>query len=172
VTMTIEGLEVVAKVDRIDRHRDSGAVRVLDYKTSDAAVNPAEAHLRLPRQMRELPEWAHVTYDGKERVWCDLQLPLYRHALAAEYPTLADCGYFNLPKASTEARLEWWQPYPRELHSSAMACAAAVCRAIQAGQFWPPHEEEDPERDPYAALFHRGVAASVDGSQLLPLRAL
>jgi ATP-dependent helicase/nuclease subunit B len=161
VTMTIAGLEVVAKVDRIDRHQETGAVRVLDYKTSDTAVNPAFAHLRPPGQMRELPAWAHLEHDGKPLVWSDLQLPLYRHALAAEYPTLAEVGYFNLPKASADARLEWWEPYPRELQDSALACAAGVCRAIRAGEFWPPNERIDPARDPYAALFQREAGNSI-----------
>jgi len=168
VVLTFAGLELVAKVDRIDRHRETGAVRVLDYKTSDKAVNPAVAHLRNPSQMRPLPAWAQVEYDGKPRVWADLQLPMYRHALAAEYPTLSGCGYFNLPKASADTRLDWWEPYPLELQASAVACATGVCAAIRAAEFWPPHEQEDPERDPFAALFHHGVAASIDPSRLAP----
>ena len=162
VTVMIEGLEVVAKIDRIDQHQGTGEVRVLDYKTSDTAVNPAAAHLHGPAQSRQLPPWAYLDYDGKPKVWADLQLPLYRHALAAEFPTLKDCGYFNLPKASADARLFWWEPYPRELQESALACAEGVCRAIRAGEFWPPNEQLDPEWDPYGALFQRGVAASVE----------
>jgi ATP-dependent helicase/nuclease subunit B len=168
ITMMIEGLEVVAKIDRIDQHQRTGEVRVLDYKTSDAAVSPASAHLRLPGQSRPVPPWAHVEYEGKPKVWADLQLPLYRHALAAEYPTLVACGYFNLPKASADARLFWWEPYPLQLQDSARACAEGVCRAIRAGEFWPPNEDLDPARDPFAALFQRGVAASVEWQGVTP----
>lgn len=167
VVLTLAGLELVAKVDRIDRHRETGAVRVLDYKTSDTAVSPAAAHLRRAAQMRPLPTWAGVEYEGKPWVWADLQLPMYRHALAAEYPTLAACGYFNLPKASADTRLDWWEPYPPELQESAVACATGVCAAIRSAEFWPPHEQMNPERDPFAALFHHGVAASIDPSRLL-----
>ena len=171
VVLTLAGLELVAKVDRIDRHCETGAVRVLDYKTSDTAVNPAAAHLRRAAQMRPLPTWAQVEYEGKPWVWADLQLPMYRHALAAEYPTLAACGYFNLPKASADTRLDWWAPYPLELQESALACATGVCAAIRAAEFWPPHEQTDPERDPFAALFHHGVAASIDPSRLISAHA-
>jgi ATP-dependent helicase/nuclease subunit B len=167
VVLTLAGLELAAKIDRIDRHRETGAVRVLDYKTSDTAVNPAAAHLKRAAQMRPLPAWAHVEHEGKPCVWADLQLPMYRHALAAEYPTLTACGYFNLPKASADTRLDWWEPYPLELQESAVACATGVCEAIGARQFWPPHEKEDPERDPFAALFQHGVAASIDPSRWL-----
>jgi len=168
ITVLIEGFEVVAKIDRIDRHQSTGAVRVLDYKTSDRAVDPADAHLSSPSKRRPSPLWAQVEYEGKAKVWKDLQLPLYLHALAAEYPTLQECGYFNLPKAAADTRLFWWDPYSPDLQASALACAAGVCRAIGAGEFWPPNEELDPKRDSYASLFQRGVAASIDWKGVKP----
>ncbi|MGH7996267.1 MAG: PD-(D/E)XK nuclease family protein, partial [Opitutaceae bacterium] len=170
--LAIAGVEIVAKIDRIDRHRDTGAVRVLDYKTADAARDPEQAHLRPRRADESPPDWALCRVAGSQsgrrrsgnptRIWADLQLPLYRHALAAEFPELGLCGYFNLPKAAGAGGFAWWDPYPPELQESALCCAEGVCGAIAAGRFWPPNERIRPEGDDFAELFHRGAAASVD----------
>jgi ATP-dependent helicase/nuclease subunit B len=157
----IADITIVAKIDRIDRHRESGAVRVLDYKTSDDPLAPADAHLRGVRRNETPRSFAVWTDNGKTKVWKDLQLPLYRHALAAEFPDLQACGYINLPKAVSASSIELWEPYSLDLQSSAMACAVAVCEAIRSGEFWPPNEESDSDRDPFAALFHHGAADSV-----------
>lgn len=163
-TLEFEGVTVVGKIDRIDRHEASGAWRVVDYKTSDTAKTPAAAHLTAPKPERALPEWARVVVDGRERVWTDLQLPLYLHALPgliAGADARAACGYFNLPKAIGDTGLVTWAGYTPELQAAALRCAHGVLAAVRAEQFWPPNETIDPERDAFAALFHRGVAASV-----------
>lgn len=162
--LEIEGVTVIGKIDRIDRHEQSGAWRVVDYKTSDTARSPVAAHLANPRRGVEYPEWARVTFDGRERVWIDLQLPLYLQALPALMPgadARAGCGYFNLPKAIGDTGLLQWEGYTPELQESAMRCARGVIAAVRAGTFWPPNELVKADRDPFAALFHRGVAASV-----------
>jgi ATP-dependent helicase/nuclease subunit B len=161
IQVTIAGLEVIAKIDRIDRHVKTGAVRVLDYKTADTPVNPASAHLRPQRVGETARDWAVFDLGSKSWVWSDLQLPLYRRALAAEFPDIAACGYFNLPKAIGDSGLSWWEPYPEELQMAALVCAEGVCGAIRAGDFWPPNEQIRSEFDPFAALFHRGVAPSI-----------
>lgn len=163
-TLELEGVTVVGKIDRIDRHAESGAWRVVDYKTSDTAKSPVAAHLATPRRDVEYPEWARVVFDGKERVWTDLQLPLYLHALPgliAGADARAACGYFNLPKAIGDTGLVAWEGYTPELQESAMRCARGVLAAVREEKFWPPNERIDAERDAFAELFHRGVAASV-----------
>lgn len=162
LSVPVSGLEVVAKVDRIDRNERTGAVRVLDYKTSNAAVNPADAHLGSVRQDETPPPWAICPGSGRPRVWRDLQLPLYLHALAPEFGAAITCAYFNLPKAVGETGIAAWEPFPRESFESAIACAQAVCQAIGEGVFWPPSEKVRPADDDYAELFHRGSAASID----------
>jgi ATP-dependent helicase/nuclease subunit B len=161
VARGIAGLAVRGKIDRIDRQEGTGAVRVLDYKTSDQPRTPAEAHLRPLRRGEEPAPWARCEAGGRPRAWSDLQLPFYRIALADEYPGGIGCGYFNLPKAAGETGIAIWEDYPPELHAAAAACAAGVCGAIARGEFWPPREGVDPEFDDFAALFHRGAAASV-----------
>jgi ATP-dependent helicase/nuclease subunit B len=159
--VTMAGLELVARIDRIDRHVETGAVRVLDYKTADSPVDPESAHLRTRRKGDQPREFALFSSGGKVWVWDNLQLPLYRHALAAEFPDIAACGYFNLPKAAGQTGLSWWEPYSAEVQRAALVCAEGVCAAIRAGDFWPPAEDVRPESDDYAALFHHGAAASV-----------
>jgi len=158
------GLTVSGKIDRIDRHPD-GRVRVLDYKTGDRAQTPAEAHLRPVRaEEAELPAWRLAeSGGGKARAWADLQLPLYRRAVAAEWGDAVECGYFNLPKAAGETAVAAWTDFSRETQAAAEACAAGVVAAVVAGEFWPPHEPtgREAERDEFAELFHRGAAASV-----------
>ncbi len=160
--LDLGGLEVRGKIDRIDRHEATGAWRVLDYKTSDAAVPPPKSHLRPARAGdEELPAWMRVEVNGREAVWADLQLPLYLRALAAKgIGATAACGYLNLPKAAGETALALWTELTPELLESAWACADGVAAAIRAGEFWPP-AELPPERDAFAALFHHGAAQSV-----------
>jgi hypothetical protein len=78
---------LVGRIDRIDLHETSRAIRILDYKTADTAVTPERSHRR-----------------GGE--WIDLQLPLYRHLwrtlrLKAPASCSVELGYFNLPKKSS-----------------------------------------------------------------------
>ncbi|MFI5356220.1 MAG: PD-(D/E)XK nuclease family protein [Opitutales bacterium] len=162
-SLEIGGLTVSGKIDRIDRHAETGAWRVLDYKTSDRPVNPAAAHLRALRRDETPPEWAVTVVGGQARTWADLQLPLYGQALAAELGDAVTCGYFNLPKAVGDTGLAWWEDFSPALQEAARAAAGGVCAEIRAGHFWPPAEHLDENYDEFAALFHRGAAASVRG---------
>jgi ATP-dependent helicase/nuclease subunit B len=163
--LRIADLAVTGKIDRIDRHEATGAVRVLDYKTSDRAVDPAQAHLRSPRREERAPEFARFGYNAKEHVWVDLQLPLYLQAVAAGFAgggaAAAECAYFNLPKAAGETAIRPWTDFTRELGDAAWRCAEGIAAAIRAGEFWPPNETIRPDDDDFAALFHHGVADSV-----------
>ncbi len=154
---------VSGKIDRIERHAETGAVRVIDYKTSDRGVAPRAAHVRNARREETAPEWARFTVDGKELVWTDLQLPLYLEALAAEFGVAATAGYFNLPKAVGETGLVLWEDYGPEWRAAARRCAEGVAAAVTAGIFWPPAEVPPrDEADAFAGLFHHGTAASID----------
>jgi len=97
-----------------------------------------------------------------------LQLPLYLHALTAEFPGAVACGYFNLPKAASGTGLALWEEYTPELHAAALRCAEGVCTAIGAGEFWPPNEQVRADYDEFAGLFHHGVAASMAWAEAKP----
>ena len=72
--------------------------------------------------------------NGKGRAWLDLQLPLYRRAVAAEFGAAVECGYFNLPKAAGETAVSLWEDYPPELQAAAEDCAAAGRAAAVAAE--------------------------------------
>jgi ATP-dependent helicase/nuclease subunit B len=155
---------IAGKIDRIERNEGTGAWRVLDYKTSDTAVDPAEAHLRSLRRGEEVPAWMMWTRGVRPRVWVDLQLPLYRRVLAAEAGDApVQCAYFNLPKAAGETGLRVWEDFTPDLEESAWTCAQGVLAAIEAGEFWPPREltGREAEMDEFASLFQGGAAASI-----------
>ncbi len=157
------GLTVRGKIDRIDRHVETGAVRVLDYKTSDTAAAPPAAHLGpVGPAEADRPVWTRVMVEDRARAWVDLQLPLYRRAVAAEFGLAVACGYFNLPKASGETAVSLWDGLTPELQAAAEECAEQAAAAVAAGCFWPPTERVAHEDAEWAGLFHHGDAESVD----------
>jgi ATP-dependent helicase/nuclease subunit B len=160
IEIRIGGLWVRGQVDRVDRHVETGAVRVLDYKTADIPKTPPATHLRSLRRDDPVPNWARCEVGGRARAWSDLQLPFYRMGLAEAFPGVS-FGYFNLPKALGDTGLEMWEAYSTPLHESAVRCAEGVCEAIRRGEFWPPAEGIPPAEDRFASLFHHGAAASV-----------
>lgn len=160
--LPLGGLTVKGQIDRIDRHERTGEWRVIDYKTSDLAKTPHDAHVGTPWE--NTPAWARLTEGKRELQWLDLQLPLYLHALPLLVPEAQGrvaCGYFNLPKAATATALLLWEEHTPELQEHAIRCAGEIAAAVRAENFWPPNEEIRPDGDDFAALFHRGVEASV-----------
>ncbi len=58
--LILGAITVSAKIDRIERNALTGAVRVIDYKTSDQGVSPLAAHVRNARKEETAPDWARV----------------------------------------------------------------------------------------------------------------
>jgi ATP-dependent helicase/nuclease subunit B len=160
-TAMIGGLALRGRIDRVERHEATGAIRVLDYKTSDKPVRPQDAHCRRVRPTDTAPPFARFSIGGEDLVWTDLQLPLYLAAIAEEFGAHATAGYFNLPKASGETAIAEWPDYTDEWRDAARRCAEGVVAAIRAGEFWPPAElPANEEADEFAGLFHHGATAS------------
>jgi ATP-dependent helicase/nuclease subunit B len=161
--LPLGAITVSAKIDRIERNAITGAVRVIDYKTSDQGASPLAAHVRSARKEETAPEWARFTIDGKELVWIDLQLPLYLEALVGELGAAIGAGYFNLPKAVGETVIVPWEDYDDSWRAAARRCAEGVAAALSAGIFWPPTEVPAGDEDEVlAGFFHHGTAASVN----------
>jgi ATP-dependent helicase/nuclease subunit B len=107
------------RIDRIDVHRDSGQVAVLDYKSSDSGKGPEAVHRR----------------SGE---WIDLQLPLYRHLLGdLGLKPPVRLGYLLLPKDLSQVKVEFADWSEQDLNDADQA-ARSVVRAIWDGTFWPP----------------------------------
>ena len=162
--LAIGGIPLRGKIDRIERHAETGRVRVLDFKTSDRPVRPRDAHCRrVARGIDPAPEIARFEIAGEALVWTDLQLPLYLDAVRAEFGGEVECGYFNLPKAVGETAVVAWEDFSAEWRDAARQCAERVAAAVAARTFWPPAEIAPRNEDErFAGLFHQGTAASVD----------
>lgn len=157
---SIGGMLVRGKVDRIDRHRESGLLRVLDYKTSDRAVLPERCHVR--SATGEERGYARVKVAGGEYAWADLQLPLYRLLLEeTPYGGGVEWGYCNLPKAVSDTGWAPWADFDDALLGAARRCAEGVIGDIQNGRFWPA--ADGLPYDDFESLFHADVNACVDG---------
>ncbi|MCA9175079.1 MAG: PD-(D/E)XK nuclease family protein [Planctomycetales bacterium] len=132
-----QSMRLRGRIDRIDRHQDTGAWTIFDYKTSDRGKSPEEAHQR-----------------GGE--WTDLQLPLYRH-LAEPMGVSGEIqlGYLVLPKDLKQIghRLARWTPADL---AGADETARQVVRDVLRGRFWPPREVP-PDWDDFAAVCMQGV---------------
>jgi ATP-dependent helicase/nuclease subunit B len=160
IEQTIEGLRVFGRIDRLDRHRGTGQVRVLDYKTSDSALTPEKEHLRNPSD--DMPDYARAIVDGSARRWLDLQLPLYVFMLAAQDATWSGAvpGYFNIPGAADSTRIVLWTTFNGDIADSAADCAREVARAIRARRFWPPARRVT--YDDFQTIFRTDAASCVD----------
>ncbi len=159
--VTVGSVQVNGRIDRVDRHRQSGVFRILDYKTSDKSKSPEELHLAAVRE--DTREYARVALAGKIRRWTDLQLPLYVRMLR---PLLGEnaaieAGYFNLPRDTDSTGVMTWQGLTGPLLDFADECAAGVAADIQSRRFWPPATRV--QYDDFESLFPVDAVDCVDG---------
>jgi len=158
----MEGVEIRGKIDRIDRHRQTGKIRLLDYKTTDRGGTPEAAHFGSLSGNREWPEYARVEVTGRQRRWIDLQLPLYAILLSLDRELQGpfEVGYFNLPKALEDTGVVLWVDPSAALLESASACAEGVISDIKGRRFWPPARKT--RYDDFESLFTADPALCVN----------
>ena len=114
-----ETMYVHGRIDRIDHHPDHDTLAIWDYKTGSRGPKP--------------------DHFSRKHGWTSLQLPLYRHLLAAlggDWKGV-EVGYARLPAETKDcgfARADW---IPEEL-ADADEVACSVARDVRAGRFWPP----------------------------------
>ena len=133
--MTVRG-----RIDRIEKNETTGALRVLDYKTSAKAKSPLQAHTAPSRDDTPDYETFYATVKDKEKVlrWLDLQLPLYAWALQDDECSELQLGYFHLPSIGADTCIQLLEPYTSNMHKAAMSCANEIVERVHAGTFWPP----------------------------------
>jgi ATP-dependent helicase/nuclease subunit B len=140
-TLSLGGLTIKGKIDRIDYHPETHAARILDYKTSSRAKTCQEAHQASVRD--DTPAYAIAPLGDKQKRWIDLQLPLYALMWKAN-PLKADAslkvGYFLVPPSLEDTRVQLWDELSEPILDSAQRCAEGVCEAVRGGVFWPPAE--------------------------------
>lgn len=158
----LEGVQVRGKVDRIDRHRETGQTRLLDYKTSGRAGAPEAAHLGPVPAGGECRDYARIEVAGRQRRWTDLQVPLYAILLSAgtELRGPSEQGYFNLPAALDDTGVVLWTGLTAAVLESAHACARGVITDIKDHRFWPPAPRT--AQDEFGGLFWADPALCVN----------
>lgn len=150
VEIPVGGAMIVAKIDRIDRHRESGMLRVIDYKTGHVD-GVDKAHRKKITAATVLP--AHydmedpVVYVGEEKGksvsyrWHNLQLPLYAAAVAGREGEIPTPCYFTLGATEADVAVHQWADFQTEDLAAAQSCADWVASQIAASIFWPPAEK-------------------------------
>lgn len=159
--LKVGSLKLSGVIDRVDRHAESGALRVMDYKTFSKARSPSEKHLG-PLSHNWLPEAQIELPSGKTRNWTNLQLPLYRKILEHWYPEATkthrpETAYFVLPSDPNESGVYAFDELNEDgIYDSAINCAEAVVREVSKGVFWPPQPFRGSWDDPLAPLLVNG----------------
>ena len=141
---------VVSKIDRIDRHRDHGELRIIDYKTGQAKeVDKAHrkkitASTTLPAH---LPSDSPAVYTGEEKgkpagfLWCNLQLPLYAVVLRNRDGLMPIPCYFNVGATESDVAIIEWSDFSATDLQAAQACTEWIVSQIAGGIFWPPADK-------------------------------
>ena len=128
------------RVDRVDRHRDSGLYRVIDYKTNDSP--PEKTHLEsISGTVAELYEtWMPSELflkqdDGKMKRWTSVQLPLYAEGIRQLFrlEQLPETAFYNLPRTKP-LEVKYNHMKDNGLHEGALACVRRVAALMRAGE--------------------------------------
>jgi ATP-dependent helicase/nuclease subunit B len=146
----VGGFTIAGKIDRIDLHAESGALRVIDYKTGGVAGVESEhrkkitTNTALPAHLpADSPVLHAVENSGKsiEHRWTNLQLPLYALALTQQRGALPMPCYFTLGATEQDVGLNEWSDFSENDLAAAEKCAEWIVSRISAGVFWPPAEK-------------------------------
>lgn len=134
VFLNIDGhkISLHGRIDRIDKEEKTGRLIVLDYKTSDSALELEKKHRK-------------KNTDG-DLIWIDFQLPLYHYILRQSgYSEEIALGYIVLPKDVSETKIKLAQWSSADIQE-AVTQAEDIARHILNNDFkmadFPPHYSE------------------------------
>jgi ATP-dependent helicase/nuclease subunit B len=162
---------ISGKIDRIDRHRDTGEIRVIDYKTGKAE-NVELAHRRKitpkTKTPAHLPEGCPAfleTSDAKGKpasfLWKNLQLPLYALARSIGSGDPPVPAYIHLGQTEENVKLSTWDGFSRRDLESAKTCLDWITANLADRAFWPPAEKV--EYDDFVLLAQNSPLAEAFG---------
>ena len=152
IAIPSNGFTLSGMIDRIDRHRETGQIRVIDYKTGDVKDIEKEHRQKITARTNipaHLPEDGSTFQSGQdakgkpyEAFWKNLQLPLYALAERIESDGILPIpAYIHLGKTADNVKLTTWDDFSEEDLESAKACADWITASIAEHTFWPPAEK-------------------------------
>lgn len=153
------GLKINGTIDRIDRHRETGQLRVIDYKTGKVEKTESQhrkkitAKTQIPPHITETSPARHTAPDGKgvsEFLWKNLQLPLYALAESENSTDVPIPCYIKLGSTEKEVDFIEWSSFSKEDLESAKSCMDWIATSIHQKLFWPPAPKV--QYDDYALL--------------------
>jgi ATP-dependent helicase/nuclease subunit B len=151
---------IVGKIDRIDRHRDHGSLRIIDYKTGKISKDVESEHRKKITESTVLP--AHIDNDSPaiyhsldpekpaDYLWKNLQLPLYAQAVNDRDGRLPELCYFTLGATEADVAIHQWQNFSANDLHAARACSEWIVSQIIHRAFWPPADK--PPNDDFNTL--------------------
>ncbi len=149
---------LVAKIDRVDRHCQSGELRVIDYKTgkvdgvAKAHRSKLTANTVVAAHLMDSPALHERNENGKvvNYRWTNLQLPMYAWALVQRNEAQPKLCYFTLGATEADVGMQEWEDFSTEDLAAAQACAVWVENQVSSKIFSPP--AENPSYDDYRIL--------------------
>ncbi len=170
--LKLDNFSVTGRADRIDYCKETDTWYLLDYKTWDKLGKENGIPRFASSSAADLAGAAErgiesFTFVEKQRVWIDLQLPLY--LLMAQASGLVpegarvECGYFVLGETADETRCVTWDfsGYRTEL----VQTLEQAIRGLRAGCFWPPSPKNAWEYD-FASLVLESPEQSISAAWL------
>jgi ATP-dependent helicase/nuclease subunit B len=145
LVLSLKAFTIKGRIDRIDYCKRTNTWYLLDYKTwdklgkQDGIARFASSSIA-DLSFAEERGFKSFAFEEKQRVWTDLQLPLY--LLMAQAGGLVpqdarvECGYFVLGETAEETRCVTWDFSGFRDH--AYDTVQRVVARLQAGLYWPP----------------------------------
>jgi len=161
----INGTLIRGKIDRIEIHRDTGAMRLIDFKTGKVK-SVADAHIENVKKGLEFPEWMIAPDSRKLKRWTNLQLPLYHLAIQRLFPDREiSTAYVTLGETKENVKLMEWPQFNNNLLDSAYTCTCGVIDSIKKKTFWPA--TPDPKYDDFGSLLFGNPEKTVNPVNLI-----
>jgi ATP-dependent helicase/nuclease subunit B len=150
IEIPVGNTTLVAKIDRIDRHCDNGALRIIDYKTGKVKGVESEHRRKITSQTviashlgTDSPAvYQNIHHDKPvDFLWHNLQLPLYASAVKDLLGAVPTPCYFTLGATEADVAIHSWEDFSNTDLDAARACAEWIVGKISSGDFWPPAEK-------------------------------
>jgi hypothetical protein len=159
ISFTCGDLTINGTIDRIDRDRETGQLRVIDYKTGKVDKTESQhrkkitAKTQIPPHIGPNSPARHSAPDGKgmsDFLWKNLQLPLYALAECENSTGVPIPCYIKMGSTEKEVDFVEWSSFSQDDLESAKSCMDWIISSINQQIFWPPAPKV--QHDDYALL--------------------